>query len=57
MEFGHEQGNATHPCAGNLLPATIGGSIAHAQDMFKLLGEKEIRDRVVGKDITDALIG
>src|SRR6202795_4111360 len=37
-----------------LLPATICGPIAHAQDMFKLLGEKEIRARVVGKDITDS---
>src|SRR3981081_4472719 len=37
-----------------LLPATNCGSIAHAQEMFKLLGEKEIRPRVVGKDITDS---
>jgi hypothetical protein len=37
-----------------LLPATIYGSAAHAQEMFKLLGEKEIRARVVGKDITDS---
>ncbi len=37
-----------------LLPATICGSIAHAQEMFKLLGEKELRARVVGKDITDS---
>src|SRR6266581_8476671 len=37
-----------------LLPATICGSTAHAQEMFKLLGEKEIRARVVGKDITDS---
>jgi len=37
-----------------LLSATIFGSIAHAQEMFKLLGEKEIRARVVGKDITDS---
>jgi hypothetical protein len=37
-----------------LLPATILGSIAHAQEIFKLLGEKEIRARVVGKDITDS---
>ena len=37
-----------------LLPATNCGSIAHAQEMFKLLGEKEIRARVVGKDITDS---
>ncbi len=37
-----------------LLPATILGSIANAQEMFKQLGEKEIRARVVGKDITDS---
>jgi hypothetical protein len=37
-----------------LLSATICGLIAHAQEMFKLLGEKEIRTRVVGKDITDS---
>ena len=37
-----------------LLPPTIFGSTAHAQEMFKLLGEKEIRARVVGKDITDS---
>ena len=37
-----------------VLPATICGSIPHAQEMFKLLGEKEIRARVVGKDITDS---
>lgn len=36
-----------------LLPATICGSTVRADEMFKLLGEKEIRDRVVGKDITD----
>ena len=36
------------------MPAAIWGSIAHAQEMFKLLGEKEIRARVVGKDITDS---
>jgi hypothetical protein len=37
-----------------LLPVTICGSIAHAQEMFKLLGEKEIRAKVVGRDITDS---
>jgi hypothetical protein len=37
-----------------LLPATIFGSIARAQDVFKLLDEKEIRARVVGKDSTDS---
>jgi len=40
-----------------LLPATILGSTAHGQEMFKLLGEKEIRARVVGKDITDGPTG
>jgi hypothetical protein len=38
-----------------LLPGTICGSIAQAQEMFKLLGEKEIRARVVGKNITDSI--
>ncbi len=37
-----------------LLPATTCGSIAQAQEMFKLLGQTEIRARVVGKDITDS---
>jgi hypothetical protein len=37
-----------------LLPATVCGSTVHAQEMFKLLGKKEIRARVVGKDITDS---
>jgi hypothetical protein len=37
-----------------LLPAAIFGSAACAQENFKLLGEKEIRARVVGKDITDS---
>jgi hypothetical protein len=37
-----------------MLPATICGLAAHAQDNFRLLGEKEIRERVVGKDITDS---
>jgi hypothetical protein len=36
-----------------LLQAPICGSIVHAEEMFKLLNEKEIRSRVVGKDITD----
>jgi hypothetical protein len=36
-----------------LLPAMICGSIARAQEMFKLLGENEIRARVIGKDMTD----
>jgi hypothetical protein len=37
-----------------LMSAAIWGSITHAQEMFRLLGEKEIRARVVGKDITDS---
>ena len=37
-----------------LLPAKILGSTAQAQEMFKLLGENEIRAKVVGKDITDS---
>jgi hypothetical protein len=37
-----------------LLPATVCGCTAQAQENFKLLGEKEIRARVVGKDITDS---
>jgi hypothetical protein len=37
-----------------LMPATIWGSIARAQEMFKLLDGKEIRARVVGRDITDS---
>ena len=36
-----------------LLFAPAYGWNAQAQEMFKLLGEKEIRARVVGKDITD----
>jgi len=37
-----------------LVPATVCGFAASAQEMFKRLGEKEIRARVVGKDITDS---
>src|ERR1700730_16632886 len=37
-----------------LLSAMIWGSTTHAQENFKLLGEKEIRARVIGKDITDS---
>ena len=37
-----------------LMPAMIFGSIAQAQEMFELLGEKAIRARVVGRDITDS---
>jgi hypothetical protein len=36
------------------MAAMIFGSIAYAQEMFKMLGEKEIRAKVVGKDITDS---
>ena len=54
MEFDRELPNAACPYADILLSATIFESIAHAQERFKLLGEKEIRARVVGKDITDS---
>jgi hypothetical protein len=37
-----------------VLPAFVCGSTAYAQDSFKLLGEKEIRARIIGKDITDS---
>ena len=37
-----------------LLSATACAWTAQAQETFKLLGEKEIRTRVVGKDITDS---
>jgi len=37
-----------------LLSATVCAWTAQAQETFKLLGEKEIRTRVVGKDITDS---
>ncbi len=37
-----------------LLPAMACECTAQAQEMFKLLGEKEIRAKVVGKDITDS---
>jgi hypothetical protein len=36
------------------LLATVSGWTAQADKMFTLLGEKEIRARVVGKDITDS---
>ncbi len=34
--------------------AAVCGWPAHARETFKLLGEKEIRARVVGNDITDS---
>src|SRR6266404_5354326 len=37
-----------------LLPAAVHGWEAQAQEMFKLLSEKEIRARVIGKDMTDS---
>src|SRR5665811_2287704 len=37
-----------------VLPALVCGSAVSAQENFRLLGEKEIRARVIGKDITDA---
>jgi len=36
------------------LTALVCGSAASAQENFRLLGEKEIRARVIGNDITDA---
>ena len=36
------------------LPALVCGSTAYAQNSFKLLSEKEIRVRVIGKDIIDS---
>lgn len=36
------------------LSALVFGSTASAQENFRLLGEKEIRARVIGKDITDS---
>jgi hypothetical protein len=32
---------------------SVWGWAAHAEEIFKLLGEKDIRAKVVGKDITD----
>ena len=37
-----------------VLLSLAGGWAAYGQETFKLLGEKEIRARVVGKDITDS---
>lgn len=37
-----------------VLPALFCGLAASAQESFRLLGEKEIRARVIGKDITDS---
>jgi hypothetical protein len=37
-----------------LLPATVCGWTAHAEETFKLLGEKEILAKVLGNDITDS---
>ena len=37
-----------------VLPALFCGSAAPAQESFRLLGEKEIRARVIGKDLTDS---
>lgn len=37
-----------------LLTSAVYGSKAQAQEVFKLLGEREIRAKVVGKDITDS---
>jgi len=56
-EFGHERRTSQILALTILLSATIARSAAHAQENFKLLGEKEIRARVVGKDIPIARIG
>ena len=37
-----------------VLPALVSGSAANAQEMFKLLGEKEIQAKVIGNDIIDS---
>lgn len=37
-----------------VLPVLVWSPTVHAQDNFKLLSEKEIRARIVGKDITDS---
>jgi hypothetical protein len=34
--------------------ALVSASAVHSQDNFRMLGEREIRERVVGKDITDS---
>lgn len=39
-----------------LLPVTICGSIARAQEMFKLIGEKEIRARLLANILPIASI-
>ena len=37
-----------------VLPALVSGSAANAQEMFRLLGEKEIHAKVIGNDIIDS---
>jgi hypothetical protein len=37
-----------------VLPTLAYGSAANAQEMFKLLGEKEIQAKVIGNDIVDS---
>jgi len=37
-----------------VLPTLVFGSASNAQEQFKLLGEKEIRTKVIGNDITDS---
>jgi len=37
-----------------LLSLAAGWPVAYGQEMFKLLGEKDIRARVIGKDMTDS---
>jgi hypothetical protein len=37
-----------------VLPTLVFGSASNALEQFKLLGEKEIRTKVIGNDITDS---
>jgi hypothetical protein len=37
-----------------VLPTLVFASASSAQEQFKLLGEKEIRTKVIGNDITDS---
>jgi hypothetical protein len=52
--FGHELPSAVYRRTNLVLLSLTGVWSAHGQEMFKLLGEREIRARVVGKDITDS---
>jgi len=52
--FGRELPSAVYRRTNLVLLSLTGVWSAHGQEMFKLLGEREIRARVVGKDITDS---